>query len=480
MKHYLYSILILLSVLFLSDCRKDKGLANYGNYPNEIGKIMVLKCAATGCHNSASYKAAADLNLTSWQTLFQGSNSGSPVIPFRSDFSSLCYFINTYPELGPINNPTMPLGKTKLSKEEVQTIKNWINAGAPDVNGAVKWADDPSRDKIYVTNQGCDVVTVFDANTQLPMRYITVGKDPGTIEVPHMIKISPDGQYWYVIFTNASIMQKYRCSDDSYIGEASLGLYFDWNAFTISDDGTRAYCVSWVPAGRIASVDLNQMKMISNSGPYFYPHGVALNETNDTIYVTGQTGNYITKLDTSLATTQTISLDGSAPSTISSLDPHEIIRSADKKYFYITCTKSNEIRIFHIASQSVTNVVNVGTYPVEMDISAAKNKLYVTCMDDVSSFGGTTRGTVSEIDLSDFSEKRIAVGFMPHGITVDESRNLIYVASRNLLTAGPTPHHSAVCYGRNGFVSFIDLSTFTLKNKRIELSVDPYSSALRK
>jgi YVTN family beta-propeller protein len=480
MKRYLYSLLVLISVLCLSDCRKDKGKAIYGNYPNEIGKIMVFKCATSGCHNNASYKATADLNLSTWETLFRGSNSGSPVIPFRSDFSSLCYFINTYPELGAINVPTMPLNRERLSKEEVQTIKDWINSGAPDFNGNVKWADDPSRKKIYLTNQGCDVVTVIDAVTQLPMRYITVGKDPGTTEVPHMIKVSPDGQFWYVIFTNASIMQKFRCSDDSYVGEAYLGPFFDWNTFVISDDGTRAYCVSWVFSSRIASVDLTQMKMINNYGGYYFAHGVALDPDNDTIYVTSQTGNFIYRLDTSLAATQTISIDGNPPNTVSSLDPHDILLSPDKKSFYITCQTSNELRVFNIGTQTVTNVVSVGTYPVEMAISENKNKLYVTCMEDVTSFGGSSHGTVSEIDLIDYSEKRIAVGFMPHGIAVDDTRNLIYVASRNLLTAGPPPHHSSACYGRNGFINFIDLGTFTLKTRKVEVSVDPYSAAIRK
>src|SRR5688572_2528647 len=147
MSRFVSLAVALLALLFLSDCRKDKGLAIYGSYPNEIGKIMVLKCAVSGCHNDASYIAAADLNLSTWQNLFKGSNSGSPVIPFRSDFSSLCYFINTYPELGPTNVPTMPLNAEKLSKEEVQAVKDWINEGAPDINGNIKWADNPNRKK---------------------------------------------------------------------------------------------------------------------------------------------------------------------------------------------------------------------------------------------------------------------------------------------------------------------------------------------
>jgi YVTN family beta-propeller protein len=474
-------IIVLFAALFLSDCKKDKALANYGGYPNEVGKIMVLKCATEGCHNSASYLASASLDLSTWDALFRGSSTGSSVIPFRSDFSSLCYFINTYPELGYINYPTMPYNRSVLSKDEVQTIKNWINDGAPDLNGNVKWADNPNRRKIYITNQGCDVVTVIDAETQLPMRYITVGKDPNTIEVPHQIKVSPDGQYWYVVFVNANILQKFRCSDDALVGEAYLGLYYDWNTVAISDDGTRGYCVSWVSNGRVASVDLTQMKTINNYGGYFFPHGIALNHMNDTLYVTGQTGNYIMKIDTSLATTQTISLQNSLPpSSASSLDPHEILLSKDYQNLYITCQTSNEVRVYNIPSNSVTNIIPVGTSPVEMAMSSVQNKLYVTCTDDVTSFPGF-HGSVSEILLGGaYPERRIQVGAVPHGIAVDDNAGLVYVSSRNILSSGPAPHHSSVCAGRNGYVNLIDISTFTVKTKHSELSVDPYGTAIRK
>lgn len=481
MRSYLYIVVLLFSILFLSDCRKDKGLALYGNYPNEVGKIMVLKCATAGCHNNASYLATAGLDLSSWEAMFRGSNSGSPVIPFRSDFSSLCYFINTYPELGNINTPTMPYNAEKLSKDEVRTIKDWIDAGAPDLQGNVKWSDNPQRRKIYITNQGCDVVTVFDAETQLPIRYITVGRNAGGIEVPHMVKVSPDGQFWYVIFTNSSYMQKYRCSDDVLVGEVNLNNFLDWNTFIITDDGKKAFCVAWTSNGRIASVDLEQMKYITALFPISFPHGIALNAANDTLYVTGQQSNYVFKLDTSLQSypTQTITLDGLPVNNSNSLNPHEIMLSPDKQDFYITCQNSNDVRVLNIASQTVSDVIPVGTYPVEMTFSPAKNKVFVTCMEDVTSFPGF-RGSVSRIDLTTRTENRIQVGFMPHGLAVDESKGLVYVASRNVLSSGPPPHHTSVCAGRNGFVSYIDLNTFTLKSRRTEVSSDPYSVAIRK
>jgi len=190
---------IFLLVLLVA-CTKDSAPPTFGDYPTEIGKIMTYKCATSGCHNEASYKAAADLNLSSYASLFRGSNNGSPVIPFRSDFSSLCYFINTYSEFGLTNLPTMPLNSNALSKAEVKTIKDWIDNGAPDINGNIMWGNNPIRKKYYVLNQGCDVVTVFDAETQLPIRCITVGNNPNVSESPHMVKVSPDGNYWYVVF----------------------------------------------------------------------------------------------------------------------------------------------------------------------------------------------------------------------------------------------------------------------------------------
>ena len=131
-------------------CSKDPQIFLQGDYPPEVAKIIVNKCASSGCHNDASYQGAADLNTSTYANLFKGSSNGSPVIPYRSDFSSLCYFINTYAEYGLTNIPTMPLNNKALTKDEVKTIKDWIDNGAPDVNGNIMWSDNPVRKKYYV------------------------------------------------------------------------------------------------------------------------------------------------------------------------------------------------------------------------------------------------------------------------------------------------------------------------------------------
>jgi YVTN family beta-propeller protein len=475
-----------LVLILISACTKDKAALIYGDYPTEVGKIISENCATPGCHNSQSYKAAAGLNLASWQTLFQGSNSGSPVIPYSSRFSPLCYFINTYEELGLQNQPVMPLNATALSKNEVKTILNWIDAGAADQNGQVMWANDPKRKKLYAVNQGCDVVTVIDAASRLPMRYIEVGTKSGIIESPHQVRVSPDGKHWYVVFINNNVMQKFSCDNDQLVGTIPLSPFaagissntdddaLDWNTFVISADSKSAYCVSWTVNGKVAAVDLQQRKLKHYLPGFTNAHGICLNAAGDKVYITAQTGNYITELDTGFSMKQELSLENGQPwSSSPSLDPHDILLTPNGKTLAITCQRSNEVRFFDLTTQSVTAVVPTGVYPQEIIYSASSNRYYVSCPNDTLTFSGA-HGIITSIHPASLAVQNIKCGFQPHGIACDENKNVLYVLSRNLLSSGAPPHHSSACNGRNGYMNFIDLNTLNVLPEKYELSVDPY------
>ncbi len=477
----LFRYVIVLFSLLIFSCRKDVGKVKYGNYPPEIGLIINHQCATAGCHNSYSYKAANGLNLDSWPNMFRGSGSGSPVIPYSSRFSSLCYFINTYSELGLQNKPTMPLNSKPLAATDVKKIMDWIDNGAPDADGQVMWAGNPKRKKLYAVNQGCDVVTVFDAETQLPMRFIPVGTKLGG-NTPHMVRVSPDGEYWYVIFVNNNIMQKYRCSDDAFVGNIPMsplaagtgsGNAQDWNTFVITKDGKRAYCVSWTQSGKINCVDLENMKLLHYLGGQAYPHGIVLNAAEDTLYVAAQTGNYMTEIDTGFTSANPIVLESGAQKFVSSLDPHDLVLAPNNNDILITCQQSNEVRVYHIPSGTVTAVIPTGVYPQEIIYVKSTNQYFVSCTEDVTTFPGS-HGLITRIEANGYAATKLKCGFQPHGIAADETRNLLYVLSRNIVANGPAPHHTSQCQGRNGFINFIDLNTFLLLPKRYELSVDPY------
>ena len=467
-------------IVLLTACSKDPQVVNYGDFPIEIGKIFGNKCSTSGCHDDKSNATCENFNMASFTKLFLGSEHGSPVIPYRSDFSTLCASVNTYPELGFVSGPTMPLNANVLSKEEVLTIKNWIDNGAPDINGKVMWSENPNRKKYYVLNQGCDVVTVCDAATQLPMRYVTVGNLP-TTEVPHMIRISPDGNYWYVVFVNNNILQKYRTTDDVLVGQVTLGADLSWNTITISDDNTKAYCVSWQGSSKIAAVDLATMKVIHYNIGTTNAHGSALNKTNDTLYVTSQYGNFIYKIDTGFTMVpMQVTLDMSVipSSTPNTLDPHEIIFSTDGSKYFVTCQASNQVRVLSTTSNALIQIINTGSMPLEIVKSSVQQKLYVTCENEQNPNNPQQVGCVTVIDMNSYSASNYPVGFQPHGITLDETNGYVIVASRNVLASGPPPHHTTAC-GRTGFVNYFNIATMDLLEKETVVASDPYSIAIK-
>lgn len=466
----------------LSSCVKESDKIDTKDYPETVGKIIRGRCATSGCHNDASYEAAGGLNLSTWEDLFNGTRTGASVIPYRADFSSFMYFVNTYPDLGPINSPTMPYNKDPLSKDEVIALRNWINQGAPNSDGFVKFSDNPNRAKFYVAHTACRVVAVFDAATHLPMRYIDVLKSTEQC-TPHMVKISPDGKYWYVCFNSGGLyLRRYNTSDDSFAGEIYLGSG-EWNTFAITNDSKKAYVIDWSQQGKIATCNLQNMTLTDTTKYQYYPHGSAISPDGNYLYVTATQGNFLYKFDLANGSYDWICLTGSSgipglPSN--AYNPHEILFSPDGSKYYVTCQSEQTVRVFSTATDDLVATIPVEGSTLEMSISTSKNLMFVTSWDSPH-FPGVV-GAVAVIDLATdalASTPYINAGTQPHGIAVDEARGLVYVANRNLDISGPLPHHSSICGGRNGYVTYIDLNSLQLRTGKTEISVDPYSIALR-
>lgn len=473
----LNSLIFLGLIAFVGSCTYDKIDPNYESlgYPQEVGNIIVNKCATSGCHNDKSKDAVGGLSLESWDKLFEGSRGGAVVIPYRSDFSTLIYYTNTYDEFGSIElSPTMPFNESKLTKEEVQILYDWVKEGAPSANGLVKFSDDPNRKKFYVANQGCDVVTVFDAKTMLAMRYVDVGES-ASIEGPHMVKVAPNNQFWCASYIGGAYFQKYSVADNSFLGQVFLGAG-SWNTFVFSSNSQTAYVINWSGVGGIAVVDLINMTVTHMNG-FAYPHGSALNNTEDTLYVTSQIGNYIYKIPVNdFGSYEQISLNGSTPTNTSSLDPHEILFSPDGSKYFVSCQRSNEIRVMQTSTDNLLAVLPVGEYPQEMAVSKTTPYLFVSCMEDTTS-NATERGSISIINYQTLSViKSVYAGYQPHGVAADDLNKRVYVANRNIASSGPAPHHSSACVGRNGYVTAIDMNTLeVIPGFRTEVSVDPYA-----
>lgn len=474
--------------VFLSACKNDKGTPDYNGYPDEMGKLFFTKCSTAGCHNDVSKDAASGLTMESWLSTMNGGRSSACVIPYRPEFSTIMYYINTYPDIGAMLTPVMPFGAEPLSRSEVLAVKKWIEEGAPNSDGFVRFSDNDLRSKFYVANQGCDVVTVLDQETLLPMRFIDVGSSV-TTESPYDIKVSKDSKYWYVVSILGNTIQKFRASDDSLVGEAILGFNF-WTNITLTSDGSTAFVSGKSLNGEIAEVNLNTFEVINHKG-FKYPSGSCLNLTEDTLYVTQETSSdilYKVPVNNFAAKVQ-LNLDKVSP--FSALQPGAITFSWDYSKYYVTCQNTAEVRVYQGDNDSLLDIVSVGTLPSVMTISKKYNYMFVSCQEDSLSFPGK-RGTVAVIDLETNSLiKKLYTGHQPRGLAADDRNGLVYVAHRNSSEGGPKPHHSfdiSTCNGRNGYVTFIEMSALDLYYAdngsdyplKVELAVDPYVLALRK
>lgn len=488
---FFLSTIFVATLVLHSGCRKDEPVYDLAasGYPQEPGKIILSKCATSGCHTDESKEASAGLSLSSWDKMFEGDHGGAVVIPYSPEYSTLCMFSNVYPDLGITVEPSMPIGGTPLTRDEVMTLKNWIANGAPNAKGEVKFADDPRRKKYYVTNQGCDVVTVFDAATRLQMRYIKVGNS-AAIEAPHNVKITADGNYWCIVSLGGNSLQKYRTADDSYVGEAIIG-GGNWNTLTISPDSHYAFAVDFSTQGKVAVVDLTTMSFITyyqGSGILNQIHGSTISADGHTLWLTCQSGNYVNKLDLDQSDLHIppafnkVILDGtSVPVETGGLRIHELAYTPDYSKYFVTCEGTGEVRVVQASNDSLLGVIPVGTDPVEMSFSQTHPYLFVTCMDDTTSFPGQ-RGSVAVINYNTNTfVTSLHPGHQPHGLTVDDDHNVVVVANRNVTNAGPAPHHTSVCGGRNGYVTYIDMNTLQLvPGAKTEISVDPYSVGYRR
>jgi len=480
--YYLVAILIL-----LQSCTHDPalpGLTDSG-YPQNVGTIILTKCAISGCHNNLSYINSADLNLSTWDGLFNGSSlTGSIVIPYRPDFSSLCYFTNVDSSLGVISLPTMPIGKAPLTRDEYIILRDWIANGAPNTKGAIKFADNPSRTKFYITNRQCNVITVIDAQSQLQMRYVNVGNGTDA-RYPINVQVAPDRKYWYVsFFTSTGIVQKYSADNDELTGELNLGSG-TWASFVITSDSKYGYFADNEIPGRIEYVDLQNNTVLATytfGGNFKYLTSIILNEQQKKLYVGTANGNFIYNIDITNPLSPTIremAIDGT--NTIhyqSSLDPIQLLADINSNTCYIACQASNEIRVFDMTHDSLTCIIPLEESPAFISYSNVAHKLFVSCPDDITTFSGN-RGSVSVIDTkTNTAIKKINSGYQPYGMADDDRDNIIAVVNSNI--SGPGSHHASGCGTKNGNVSFIDINTLTLiPNKQLIMAVFPYSIGYR-
>ncbi len=497
MKPKYFPVFFALAVIFSSCVHKVKVVpqAGAGEFPANVAAIMQSKCAISGCHNQASYGNADSLLLDSWTHLFQGGGSGAVVIPYSTAYSTLLYYVNTDPSLGPIYAPLMPVslpGQTlaPLTAAEYNTLYTWIKNGAPDAAGNIAFAADPdTRQKSYLIHGNCDkIIVVIDSKTGLAMRVIPIG-DSSNGESGHCVRVSPDGMYAYASVIGYNLFVKIDTRTDKAIASIDLtaaqSLYASagsnaWADMVISPTGDSVLLCDFAGIGCALLINTQTMTVINGWPTLVNPHAPAANATFDTFFVTAQYGNTLYKLSNRYI--GYMSVNGAQHSTQASIgsfqpDPHFIISSPDHSQLFVTCQDQNNVKILNAYTGALIDSIAVGAFPQDMAISTKYPYLFVTCKNDPVTNG---LGSVYVINYKTWQIVQVLKDqyYAPHGVTVDDQDGLFYIASSNF---GGVSHHPTTCGSPNGWYNAYYLNTLlpAFSDKRFSIFSDPYAMDTR-
>ncbi len=135
---------IIFSLLLLLVCQ---GLG--AEPPFSANVLPIFQAHCVGCHSGANPQASLD--LTSPDRILKGGRSGPSIVAGESDRSLL---------VEKIVSKNMPPASPKLTDVEVQTVRNWIDKGAPLELAAAGFAHAPAiteRDILPIFQMRCVV-----------------------------------------------------------------------------------------------------------------------------------------------------------------------------------------------------------------------------------------------------------------------------------------------------------------------------------
>ncbi|MDZ7345121.1 MAG: YncE family protein, partial [candidate division KSB1 bacterium] len=255
-------------------------------YSKHIQPIFDQKCMSASCHNSVD--RANGLELTSWESLIRGSNFGEVIISGNAERSHLIEHVTGK------SKPRMPLGRDPLPDNVIHFLRRWINAGAK--NDAGKKPYEEITKKVYVTNQGDDLISIISVEHNLVTRLIPVGDSPA-LDVPHNICVDKQNQFWYVSLITTGEVWKFDVATDTFQGKARAGR--SPANVVVSPDGTKAYVTNWdvLNDGRAVQViDTATMTVIKQLEVGLAPHGINFSHDGQFIYITNYLSDSISIL----------------------------------------------------------------------------------------------------------------------------------------------------------------------------------------
>lgn len=445
------------------------------SFSGDIMPIFAKNCNFPGCHNSTDRQAGID--LTSWEsTVVSGSSFGAEIVPYNAKWSHLMQHINRVDtNISPFSEPLMPkilrpfTEGMPLSRDNIITIMDWINQGAKNDYGEVAFSN--ITNKAFITNQASDYVAVVDLNNNHLVRLIDVGgrnNQSQPLDAPHVIVADNQGSSFYVSLIAEGYLEKYDAHTYQLTGRVLIGS--SPAHIVLTNDGTKGYVSDFTTSGSIKVFDTQTMTVTNSITEIRMnrPHGLRLSHDGTLLFTATQISEFLYVINTSDNQVENaVQVDPSVPISgtgTNNFYPYQVAVTPDDKYAYVSCRKSNDVRVFDIQKRVFILNISTGLNPLALEISPDGRWCYVP---------NQASNSVSVIDLlTNTVVKTISnVGAQPHTVDFTADGHYAYVSCES--TSGGFVHHPATSGKKPGTTAVIDVWGGHNKIKDIEMASFP-------
>lgn len=478
------------ALLINLSCQHEPFSSRVSDYPVQVAQIVETSCAVSGCHVGES--APENLDLSSWDKAFEGSDFGAVIIPGAPDWSHLFQHLNTYEELGAMAEPQMPPNGNFLSREEVITIREWISEGAKSAEEKGRWdrKETQTGGKLFNLCAGSDLIAVTDLETNLLMRFIEVGEIPDLEESPHYIALSPQKDFLYLTLLQGNRVEKYRTDTYEKVGSVEVG---ESPALIEVDPSGKYLIIShWNATSnspKLSLLDAQSLQvvhqLIGSRELLSFGHGMAATSDFSLLYIVANEGNYYAKYEISaqgFIEVDKILIDpDNSPfaQATTAYRPYHCLLSPDESTFFVSCSETNEVRVFDTATDTLRTQIPTGDFPRLMTYDEVDQRIFIACAKEENvAEQGSMRGCVSVIDANSLSfvQNIYRLGHRPHGIGVSPGKRQLFVSSENNGRGSEDPPHHFVqgIGGTPGKYNIVDLNSLQiLREEETEIAVFP-------
>lgn len=283
-------------------------------------------------------------------------------------------------------------------------------------------------------------------------KIVDVGVRPTDIEGPHGVRVSPDGDYWYVSLAHGNpfgSVHKFHTGTDAWEAAAEVGM-FPATMDVASSTGL-LYVANFdlhgdMNPGSISIVDTQEMAEVARVGVGVMPHGSRLNAAGDRQYSVMMMSDELIEVDAGTFTVnRRLSLvEGSASASPPSVamgrvKPTWVELAPDGQHAYVALNGANEIVEIDLNLWEVSRRFAAGPGPYNLALSEDGKWLVATYRPD---------GSTGVWDVQTGQERARIPNSRPlsHGVVVSPDSRYAFVSVEGVR-------------GEPGGVDVIDLNT---------------------